>query len=255
MRGVWQSGERGYLENSKQQLMQMAGVNISLSKANLGGIPSWYASTPTMQRAFPLRCSDSLQDPHYRTPAEFVPCCTGSPQRTFRVQFALCDPPSYHRRKAGRKGAFMLPTSSPASPSWCPGHLPACNPVPPRNIYFLFFCLDLQRPHFSWIKYELFSWSHEGRKPLPAGVAAAFYCCGCWCLRPHRQGDQRREEGAPGFSLVTVSSVNCAVWSQYCRRARFVIPCFKQFVTEEFKCFSLNWSYPWFISCSERITG
>lgn len=46
-------------------------------------------------------------------------------------------------------------------------------------------------------------------------TASAFYCCGCWCLCPHWQGEQRREERAWGFSPVTICSVSCAVWSQY----------------------------------------
>lgn len=151
---MWQSGERDYLENPKQWLMQRVGVNISFSKPNSGATPSWCASTPTLQRAFPPRCSDSLQDPHRRAPAESVPCRPGSPHRTLRVQFALCDPPSYHRRKAGRKGAVMLPPSTPASPSWCFGRWPAHDRVPPRNIYFLlcwwFFFFLLSPPEASF---------------------------------------------------------------------------------------------------------
>lgn len=101
---------------------------------------------------------------------------------TFRVQLTLCGPPSSHQRRAVRNGGFRLPSSTPASHSRCLGHLPDCKQVPPRSIYFLlgvfffffFPSLDPQRPHFSWIKYEPYSWSHEGGKALAAGVAAAF---------------------------------------------------------------------------------
>lgn len=44
----------------------------------------------------------------------------------------------------------------------------------PVGCFFFFPSLDPQRPHFSWIKYKPYSWSHEGGKALAAGVAAAF---------------------------------------------------------------------------------
>lgn len=91
-----------------------------------------------------------------------VPCCTGSPHRTFRVQCVLCHPPFSHRRKVGRKGVSgfhppLLPLLRDV--------LDTCQLVTgcPQEIFTsCFFCLDLQRPHFSWIKYELFSWSPKG---------------------------------------------------------------------------------------------
>lgn len=159
--------------------------------------------------------------------------------QTFWVQFALCDAPSYHGRKAGRKAAFMLPSCTPAPPSWCPGHLPACDQLSPRNTYFLVFLL--RPPEASLFLNKIWAvllepWREES-------TASAFYCCGCWCLCPHWQGEQRIEERAWGFSPVTVYSVSYAFWSQYWGTADFEIPYFKQFVTEELKHFRLNWNF------------
>lgn len=67
-------------------------------------------------------------------------------------------------------------------------------------------------------------------------TASAFYCCGCWCLWPHWQGEEERRKGSR-------HCLQCAVWSQYLGTADFVISYFKQFVTEELKRFSLNWNF------------
>lgn len=230
MSGLWQTGKRNYPENSKEKLVQEAG--IKLSQLNFGGIPSCNASVLTAHLGFPLSGNDSLQDPQLTL---FPP---GSPHghSGCSLPFVILLPTLAGRLEG--KSAFMLPSCTPAPPSWCPGHLPACDQLSPRNICFLFFLL--RPPEASFFMNKIWAvllepWREET-------TASAFYCCGCWCLWPHWQ-EQRREERAQGFSPVTLCSVSCAVWSQYWGTADFVKPYFKQFVTKELKHFSLNWNF------------
>lgn len=78
MSGLWQTGERSYPENSKQELVQVTEVNIKLSQLKLGGIPSCNASVLTAHLGFPLSGSDSLQDLPCRISLTLFP--PGSPQ-------------------------------------------------------------------------------------------------------------------------------------------------------------------------------
>lgn len=203
MSEAWQSGERNYLENAKQKLVQVAGVNVKLSQLNLGGIPSFNASVLTAHLGFPLWGSESLQDPHCRTPAVLP---SGSAHRhSGGLPFVILLP-----TMAGRLQGKQLSFFHPAPLPLLLDVLDTCQPVTncPQEIFAsCFFCLDLQRPRFSWIKYELFSWSHEGRKPLPelfiAVVAAASGLT-----------DKRTEERGKGSRVQSSGCLQCELCCQ-----------------------------------------
>lgn len=203
MSGLWQTGERTYPESSKQELVQVAGVNIKLSQLNLRGIPSWNASVLTAHLGFPFLGSDSLQDPHCRIPS-WVCSLLGHPTDILGAVCPLWS--SFLPRQEGwKESSFPASILHPCPSFLMSWTLASLWPTVPKKYLLPVFLA--RPPEASFFMNKIWAvlepWGEET-------TASAFYCCGCWCLWPHWQ-EQRREERAQGVSAVTLQCELCCL--------------------------------------------
>lgn len=228
-----------------------ASPNQTLEQSHPGVHPHQPCSThpPVMQWL--------LRDPHCRHQLRLFPAALGhhAGHSGCRSPFVILLP-TVAGRLVGRELSCFHPSPLPLLlDALDVGQLTTECPKKYLLPVWFFFCL-LRPPEASFFMNKIWTVLEPWREETTAS-----WCGHCflslWLLMPlpWQAGGQGREETAPGFSLGALSSVNCAAWSWGCGAARFVIPCFKQFATEELECFSWNWNYPWFISCSDRITG